>query len=296
MLDYKLIEALARVAQDGGFDKAAGSLHITQSAVSQRVKLLEEQIGQILIARTTPPRITSAGRNLLKHYLQVRQLEADLFKEMDNQADKGYTSIAVALNADSLATWFLAAMRSFVFEEGVLLDLRVDDQEQTHRLLKDGDVVGCISTKDQPLQGCRIDYLGQMNYHLLAAPEFAKKWFPAGLTVADAHHAPAVIFNRKDELHYKLFHLAFGEMPENLPASYIPSAEKFQDFMIMGLGYGMLPLQQSEPLLRTGSLVHLAPGHHVPVKLYWHCWNLKSSLLVKFTKELISRAKTLLDS
>lgn len=295
MLDYKLIEALALVARDGGFDKAANALHITQSAVSQRVKLLEEQMGQILIARTSPPRTTSAGRNLLKHYLQVKQLEDDLFGEIDNQGCKGHTSISVALNADSLATWFLGAIQSFILTEGVLLDIRVDDQEQTHRLLKDGDVVGCVSTRDQPLQGCRVDYIGRMNYHMLAAPEFAKKWFPTGLAIAGANRAPAIIFNRKDELHHKLLELVLGEVPDTIPANYIPSAEKFVDFMAAGLGYGMLPFQQSEPFIRTGRLVDLAPGYTIPVKLYWHCWNLKSKLLIKFSQQLTLRDKTLLD-
>jgi LysR family transcriptional regulator (chromosome initiation inhibitor) len=295
MLDYKLIEALALVAQNGGFDKAANTLHITQSAVSQRVKLLEEQMGQILIARTTPPQTTLAGRNLLKHYLQVKQLEDDLFEEMDIKGDQGYRSIAIALNADSLATWFWDAIYSFVSKEGVLLDIRVDDQEQTHRQLKDGDVVGCISTKNRSLQGCRIDYLGQMNYQMLAAPEFAKEYFPTGLSIDSAKRAPAIIFNRKDELHHKIFQLALGEIPDAMPVNYIPSAERFVDFVLSGLGYGMLPFQQSEPYLRNGRLIDVAPGYNVPVRLYWHCWNLKSELLVTFTKQLTSRAKMLLD-
>ena len=294
MFDYKLIEALAMVAQGGGFDKAATALHITQSAVSQRVKLLEEQMGQILVARTAPPRLTSAGRNLLKHYLQVKRLEDDLFGEMAEQV--GYTPIAVALNADSLATWFLDAIQSFVADDGVLLDIRVDDQEQTHQLLKDGAVVGCISTKEQPLQGCRIDYLGQMNYHMLASPEFAKKWFPSGLTLADVCRTPAIIFNRQDQLHNKLCRLVLGQVPDSIPAHYVPSAEKFVDFIAMGLGYGMLPRQQSEPFTGNGLLVDLAPDHTIPVKLYWHCWNLNSKLLVKFTRQLILGAKALLDA
>ena len=296
MLDYKLIEALAFVAQGGGFDKAAKALNITQSAVSQRVKLLEEQMGQILVARTAPPRLTSVGRNLLKHYLQVKRLEDDLFGGMARQVDKGYTPIAVALNADSLATWFLDAIKAFVVKEGVLLDIRVDDQEQTHQLLKDGDVVGCISTKDQPLQGCRIDYLGQMHYQLFASPEFKKKWFPAGLTIADVCNAPAIIFNRKDELHNKLFHRVLGQVPDPIPANYVPSAEKFVDFIAMGLGYGMLPRQQSEPFTGDGRLVDLAPGDNIAVKLYWHCWNLKSKQLVEFTRQLTLGAKAQLDA
>ena len=294
MFDYKLIEALARVAQEGGFDKAANTLHITQSAVSQRVKLLEEQLGQILLARTTPPRITPAGRKLLKHYLQVKQLEDDLFEETAPKGGHNFTSLAIGLNADSLATWFLEAIQNFAKNEGVLFDIRMDDQEQTHRMLKNGDVVGCISTKDQPLQGCRIDYIGQMNYHMLAAPDFAAKWFPTGLTIIDASLAPAIIFNRKDELHQKLMQVALGAVPDTTSANYIPSAEKFADFIVAGLGYGMLPTQQSDPFTRNGQLVDLAPDYSVPVKLYWHCWNLKSKLLVKLTKQLTSSSKKLL--
>ena len=213
---------------------------------------------------------------------------------MGKKGDKGYKSLAVALNADSLATWFFDAVYAFVSREGILLDIRVDDQEQTLRQLKDGDVVGCISTKNQPLQGCRIDYLGRMNYQMLAAPDFAEEYFPTGLRINDARHAPAIIFNRKDELHYKLFELALGEVPGAIPINYIPSAEKFVDLVVSGLGYGMLPFRQSEPYLRTGRLVDLAPGYNVPVKLYWHCWNLKAELLVTFTKQLTSRAKILL--
>lgn len=296
MFDYKLIQALAMVVQEGGFEKAAGALNITQSAVSQRVKLLEEQMGQILLSRTTPPRATPPGRKLLKHYQQVKRLEDDLQTVTGNVGSKRFTSLAVGINADSLATWFLEAVHPFIIEERVLLDIRTEDQEQTHRLLKDGAVVGCISTQVKPMQGCRIDLIACMNYHMYATPEFAHRWFPDGLSVADACNAPAIIFNRKDELHQKLFLRAFGEVPEPMPTSYIPSSEKFTDAIVLGLGYGMLPLQQSLPFVRTGQLADLAPGNYVPVELYWHCWNLKSKLLEKFTQQLVRGGKELLAS
>lgn len=295
MLDYKLIEAMAVVVREGGFDKAADALHITQSAVSQRVKLLEEYTGQILIVRTTPPRTTSAGRKLLKHYLKVKRLEDDLTVEMDKPVDKQFTSIAVALNADSLATWFPDAIRTFLLKESVLVDIRVDDQDQTHRLLKDGDVMGCISTQQQPLQGCRIDFLGQMTYRMFATPEFAERWFPNGLTIANASRAPAILYNRMDELHRKLLQQALGVVPDSIPVNYVPSSEKFSDFIAMGIGYGMLPLQQSSPFIQDGRLIDLAPDFNVPVKLYWHCWNLKSELLERLAQQLTNGAKRLLE-
>ena len=294
MFDYKLIEALAMVAQEGGFDKAASALYITQSAVSQRVKLLEELTGQVLIARTTPPQATTAGRKLLKHYLKVKRLEDDLIGEMDQPLEKGFTSIAVGINADSLAFWLLEAIHTFLLEERVLLDIRVNDQEQTHRLLKDGEVMGCISTQEQPMQGCRIEYFGRMNYHMMATPEFAARWFPNGLTIEDVRRAPALIFDRQDELHHKLLHQALEEVPASIPTHYVPSVEKFADFIASGLAYGMLPDQQRIPLLKTGQIIDLSPDMHVSVKLYWHCWNLKSDLLEKLTQHLIYKAKTLL--
>jgi LysR family transcriptional regulator (chromosome initiation inhibitor) len=133
-----------------------------------------------------------------------------------------------------------------------------------------------------------------MTYGLFATPAFAQKWFPQGVTPAAAGRAPALIFNRKDRLHVKLFQQAFKEVPHPIPTHYIPSSEKFADFIAMGLGYGMLPPQQSEPFLKTGQIVDLLPEHKVQVDLYWQCWKLKSVLLEKLTKQLIQGAKSLL--
>jgi LysR family transcriptional regulator (chromosome initiation inhibitor) len=294
MLDYKLIEALAAVIQEGGFERAATALNITQSAVSQRIKLLEDQVGQILLARTTPPRTTPPGKRLLKHYLQVKHLEQDLEETLSPSGDRPFTTIAVGINADSLATWFLAAVAPLLLEERVVLDIRTDDQDQTHRMLKDGEVVGCISTQAQALQGCRSVHLGQMTYGLFATPAFAQRWFPRGVTPATVVQTPALIFNRKDRLHARLFQQAFGEVPDPVPTHYIPSSEKFAEFIAMGLGYGMLPPQQSDPFVRSGQIIDLMPTHKVPVELHWQCWKLKSLLLEKLTRQLVRGAQSLL--
>jgi LysR family transcriptional regulator (chromosome initiation inhibitor) len=291
MLDYKLIEALAAVIQESGFERAARALNITQSAVSQRIKLLEEQVGQILLARTTPPRTTPPGKRLLKHYLQVKHLEQDLQETLRPSADRPFTPIAVGINADSLATWFLAAIAPLLIEERVVLDIRTDDQDQTHQMLKDGEVVGCISTQAQAMQGCRSVYLGRMSYGLFATPAFAKRWFSRGVTPAAVVQAPALIFNRRDRLHERLFQQVFEAVPSPIPTHYIPSSEKFADFIAMGLGYGMLPPQQSDPFVRSGQIIELLPKHKVPVELYWQCWTLRSVLLEKFTRQLTLGAK-----
>ncbi len=296
MLDNRLIEALALVVQEGGFDKAARAIHITQSAVSQRVKSLEEITGQVLIARTTPPQATLAGRKFLKHYLQVKRLEDDLMEEINETGIKQFTTITLGINADSLAFWFLEAIHPFLLEENALLDVRIDDQEQTHRMLKNGEVMGCISTQEQPMQGCHIEYLGCMNYRLMATPEFAARWFPKGITLESVSRAPALIFDRNDELLHKLLNQTFEEVPISIPAHYLPSVEKYAEFIALGHAYGTLPDQQSAPLLETNQLVDLSPLCHVSAKLYWHCWSIESEVLKKLTRNLIRKARTLRDS
>lgn len=294
MLDYKLIEALAAVVQEGGFDKAAKWLHLTQSAVSQRIKSLEKQTGQVLLTRSTPPRATRAGQRMIRHYQQVRRLEDDLIDEWKPAEQSEWMTLAIGINGDSLATWFLDAVSAFVKRTRVLLDLRHDDQEQTHLLLKNGEVIGCISAKDKPIQGCRVEYLGRMDYRMLAAPAFAERWFAGGLTPETIGRAPLVIFNRQDELHTQFFRRALLAPPSDMPAHYLPSAEKFVDAIAGGLAYGMLPDQQSVHYLESGHLVEVLPGCLVPVKLYWHSWNLKSSLLERFSSHLVEAAHRLL--
>jgi len=294
MLDYKLIEAMAGVVSEGGFDKAARALHLTQSAVSQRVKLLEEQAGQVLLVRSTPPDVTPAGRRMLRHYLQVKKLEDDLQDDFVSKENRGFAALAIGVNADSLATWFPEAVSSFIRGQKVTLDIRTDDQEQTHRMLKDGEVAGCLSSRERPMLGCRRTYLGRMDYRMFATPEFVRQWFPSGLRRQAVTLAPALIFNRKDDLHNKLFSRALGKIPASLPAHYVPSSEKFAHFIAAGFAYGMLPEQQSRPLEKTGKIVDLAPGCNLAVKLFWHCWNIESRLLQKLSRTLEDNAGRLL--
>jgi LysR family transcriptional regulator (chromosome initiation inhibitor) len=291
MLDYKLVEALAMVVREAGFDRAARQLNLTQSAVSQRIKLLEEQTGQVLLVRTTPPRATAAGKRFIKHYLQVARLEEDLAGTLNPGGHQGFDTLAIGINSDSLATWFLPVVVAFLAEARLLLDLRVDDQDRTHQMLRDGEVMGCISALDQPMQGCRVARLGCMHYRLVAAPGFVARWLPRGADAATLQRVPTVIFNRQDALHLRLFEKRFGIAPTRLDAHYLPSSEKFVDFILDGLACGMLPDLQSAPFLASGALTELAPACPVAVDLHWHCWNLKSRLLERFSAALIAGAR-----
>lgn len=294
MLDYKLIEAFAGVIEEGGFEKAARRLHITQSAVSQRIKQLEEHYGQVLLQRTNPPKPTLSGVSLLSHYRQVQHLEEDLFSTRAAGSSRGFISLALGINADTLATWFFAAVQPFLREEKVVLDLHIDDQDQTYKLLQQGTVWGCITTRSTPIQGCRITALGSMRYDLCCSPAFAETWFPDGCTLDSAMKAPILRFNRKDGLNDQMFQQIFNTSAENIPTFFIPSSEMYVEFIREGFCYGVLPEQQSRALLAEGSLINLAPGYTVQVDLYLHCWNLRSVFLEKFTKNFTKEVGRLL--
>ncbi len=291
MFDYKLLKAYAKVIQEGGFERAAEKIHITQSAISQRVKLLEEQFGQILLLRTTPPSPTPAGKKILKLYNQVKHLEDDFKRSLEPDDAGTFTTLPVGVNADTVDTWFFHAVQPFLKREKVVLDLFVDDQDRTHRFLRDGNVLACISTRETAVQGCRIEYIGDIIYGLYSSPGYADKWFPEGLTINSLTKAPTICFTRDDTLNTKLFGQIFDSFPRSMPTHYIPSAVMFIHLLKNGMGYGVLPEQQSWELLLNNDIIDLAPENKIRVKLYWHCWNLKSRLLQRFTRELLSGFK-----
>ncbi|MBC17540.1 MAG: transcriptional regulator ArgP [Desulfovibrio sp.] len=290
MLDYKLVEAFASVIAEGGFEKAARVLHVTQGAVSQRIKLLEEQVGCILLVRSTPPEATNAGREMLKHFKQVVRLEDDLWAGLGQQ-QKGFATLPVGINADSLATWFFPAVSDYLDTHDVLLDLAVDDQAQTHQLLRDGEVLGCISDRSEPFQGCRVESLGDQSYRLYGTPQYKAKWFNDGVTLEAIQKAPMLIFNRRDRMHEEHIRTVLGDLPKDFNGFYLPASEQFAPTVASGRVCGMIPFQQAREYVERGELVNMLPGHVYTVRLHWHCWNLESAVLRSFSEALISGAR-----
>jgi len=302
MLDYKFLEALTAVADEGGFERAARRLNLTQSAVSQRIRQLEESLGQPALTRGKPPRPTECGRALLAHARRVALLEAELDGRLTPRETPGapdpreapWRTLALAVNADSLATWFTAAVLPVLREARVVLDLKVADQELTFDLLRAGEVAGCVGTRQTPTQGCRARFLGVMRYHCLCSPGFARQHFPHGLTLEAARRAPAVVFNRDDTVHDRFLERALGQSPRQAPRHHVPDSERFVDFVVGGAGYGLVPHLQCEAHLRRGRLLDLAPAGPQLVPLSWHCWGIPSTLLSAVEEALAAAARRVL--
>lgn len=271
-LDPAALDCLAALNDEGSFERAAQQLLVTQSAVSQRLRALEAQMGQPLVVRARPLRLTEAGKVLLRYARQLQALRADLARELDSQA-LGKERLPIAVNADSLATWVLPALDALV-HEGLSLELLVDDQDFTHDSLRQGAVLGCVSTVRQALQGCRVSALGVMRYIAVASPAFVKRHLPQGLNRSHLAQLPFLVFNRKDDMQQQWVSRAFGVRAPRLHERFVPSSEAYVQAATRGWGVGVVPLLQVQAHLKARTLVQLLPECSVPVALYWHQWKL----------------------
>jgi LysR family transcriptional regulator, chromosome initiation inhibitor len=270
LLDYALIDALAAVLREGSFERAARALHLTPSAVSQRVRLLEERLGQVLVVRSNPTRATPAGRALARHAEQVGLLEHELLGELPvlAQGVQGRVTLPVAVNADSLASWFIAAAAEATADAPLLLDLSLDDQEHTAEWLRSGEVVAAVTALAQAVPGCRSVPLGRLRYCATASPAFMQRHFADGVDAGSLAQAPTLTFNRRDRLQDQWIEQVLGH-DQPAPTHWLPSTQAFVDGCLAGLGWGMNMQAMVQPMLDRGELVELVPGQTLAVPLYW---------------------------
>lgn len=313
--DPRQLAAFDATVQTGSLSAAAVTLRITLAATSLRIKALEESLGQRLLVRGKVARATPAGQALLTHIKQVRLLEADLAHTLHparSAASNAYQSISVAVNADSLASWFFPGVQAALQKHRLTLDVTVDDQDHTLEWLKNGDVIGCVTTLATALRGCVAEPLGTMRYRCVAAPGVrdalqAKNSSNSGprsvappTTGAPAiglHQLvtqPAIGFNRKDGLQDAFLRQCFGMTDLAYPRHYIPAVDAYHDALLGGLGWGMQADIQSPQDLQSGALMDLFPGQWVDVPLFWHHWQREAPQAARLTLAIKAAAGKLL--
>ena len=298
--DPAALECLAAIVEEGGFERAAQRLNVTQSAVSQRLRALEALVGSVLIVRSRPLRPTSAGQLLLKHTKQLRLLRADLERDLQELAPSAPGSgrederISIAINADSIATWALDAVHDLV-RQRLPLEIIADDQDFTQEWLRSGQVLGCVTTLKQAMRGCRMVPLGAMHYVAVASSAFAHKHLPNGLTAHNFREVPFLSFNRKDDMAAEFVARTFGLKRVALNHLFVPSTEGQLHSAKAGWAVGVLPELLVRPAIAAGDVVEVAPGHTLPIQLYWHCWNLESEVLESLTQALTEASARDLD-
>jgi LysR family transcriptional regulator, chromosome initiation inhibitor len=297
MLDYASLSAIAVVVREGSFERAARALNVTPSAVSQRVKQLEERLGGVLIVRGQPCTATEMGRLICRHVEQVGMLEHELRGTLPSlvptHATDQRVTIRVAVNADSLGTWFVGAMARFLEADHALLDVAIDDQEHTQEWLRAGDVLAAVTGDPQPVQGCESVSIGKLKYCAVASPDYVRKYFPRGVTAAALTAAPSLRFNRKDRLQAQWVR-TICRRNLDIPAHWIASTQAFTDASVAGIGWGMNPQAMVASHLRDGSLVELVPGRLLSVPLYWQHTRLQMPMLARLTKAVITASRAAL--
>ncbi|GAB3832139.1 LysR family transcriptional regulator ArgP [Dactylosporangium cerinum] len=288
-LDAQQLQTLEAVVREGSFEAAARALRVTPSAVSQRVKALEQAAGQVLVRRAKPCQVTAAGEPLLRLAGQLALLEREALDTARGTADGSWIRAAVVVNADSLATWFLSALAALPPANRLLFDVYQDDQDYTADLLRSGTVMAAVTSQHVPVQGCRTQRLGHMRYVAVAAPGVRRQWFPDGPTPEAFAVAPMIVLNRKDHLQHR-FMRTVTRRHLDPPIHYIPSVEACNRAIQLGLGWAMASVKLVADDLAAGRYEELFPGRELRVPLYWQHWRIDSAVLSTLTAAVTSAA------
>lgn len=284
--DLAQLETLVAVVDEGTFDAAAQRLRVTPSAVSQRIRALEQTAGQVLIQRSTPCSATEAGLPILRLGRQLRLLTQEAIEALSDSAELGLT---VSVNADSLQTWFRHVLSAAAHWKGISLRLVLTEERGGHERLRSGEVLAAVTTAPRPVQGCSVKSLGAMRYSAVCAPHLLTR----DQQVEPLHweSMPVVTFSNTDELHAQV--LAQRGHPRPRTVHRVPTSAGLHEAVRFGLGWGVLPEQQVADDVATGALVMLPDADPVDVPLFWQQWRLDSAALGRLTRAVQRAARAL---
>lgn len=277
------LRAIAAVVEAGSFEGAARAMQLTPSAVSQRVKAIESRLGRVLLRRGRPVVATGSGEAVVRLARQIDLLQRDARASLGADAGER-TSIALAVNGDSLATWILPVLARLSAAHPLVFDLHREDQAHSAELLRQGVVMAAVTSEAAPVQGCVATPLARMRYRPMATAAFRERWFPRGVTPAAIAEAPVVEFDRKDELQRDWVRSI--DPAARPPQHFVPASSEFVAAVALGLGWGMVPVLQAEA---HPGLQPLAEGVDVP--LFWQQWALDSPALALVARELAEAAR-----
>lgn len=287
MLDKASLSALEAVIATGSFDAAATRLRVTQSAVSQRIRALEHAIGSPVIIRDKPCKTTDIGARLIRHAQDVAIIEQATMHDIG--AVFARSTIRIALNADSLATWVLPALAQL---HQHLFDLTIDDQDCSAQWLRTGTVAAAITSRSEAVQGCDVIALGTLPYLATCSPSFRQRYFADGLTKENFEKAPSLTFNAKDDLQNQFVMRECGTRVA-LPCHHIASTQGFVTATRIGLGWGLNPISLVEQHLAEGTLVSLST-EPLTKPLYWQISRLIADPLAELTATIKAAARSAL--
>ncbi len=289
-IDYKLLRALSSVINKQSFESAALELNISQSAVSQRIKLLEEFVGHPVLIRSKPIELTEIGQLLINHYKQVELLERELMPSIKAESSLSAVKLSLSVNADSLSIWFIEALAPLLKSYSVELDIHVLDENRTTQKLKSGEAFGALSTHSHPAPGYKTEYVGDLNYILVASPSYQEQYFKHGVNKRTLKNATGIAYDQLDNMHISFIEQQFGLLGHEYPRHHVRSSEAFVDLAKSGVAYTLVPELQIKTELNKGQLVNLLPDTQLVSHLYWHSWVLSKGVFKQASNLIIEYA------
>ena len=298
MLDYAHLEALLTIEREKSFEGAAKALGITSSAISQRIKLLEERIGAVTLNRQTPVSTTEVGAILCRHAEKVLLLEQEILQHGNQLSKKSapeFLKVKVAVNDDSLSSWFMDVLAANAASDPpYLLEMSIADQDHSITQMKAGSALAAISIDKTPVQGFQSTYLGTHVYRATASPTFVGRYFSSGVTSQALSTAPCLRYSPLDDLQIQWIEQVFGE--RIIPPSHtLPSSRGFVDACLQNVAWGMHPALMVDDHIKSGRLVELIDGATLNKPLYWHCSRVIAQPFSGFTQHVIDAANRYLD-
>ncbi|WP_312721348.1 ArgP/LysG family DNA-binding transcriptional regulator [Mobilicoccus sp.] len=288
MLSSLHLEALATVCDAGTFEQAAAELQVTPSALSQRISGLERRLGRVLVRRSRPVTPTADGEIVLRLARQTVLLQAECLEAFADAEGAEQVRVSVALNADTLGTWFQEVLADVAAEGRLVLDLRIEDESRTADLLRAGEVMAAVSIDPQPIQGCTVEPLGLMSYVPAVSPDLVDRLGLGRAHIDDLGRMPMLRFGRDDDIQ-PAFLMRSGHAEARPPVHHVPSNAEFIAATLCGLGWGAIPLPQVRGPIADGSLIPIQGAGTIEVPLYWHRWRVDSPTLIHLT-ELVTGA------
>lgn len=293
-LDYRGLAVLDAVAASGSFDKAALLLGMSQSAVSQRIKALEDSCGRLLVVRGAPSVPTGLGQRLVVHFRHVKLMEAAL--DIDLGRATSLPALALALDADSLATWFAQALPALLSPPRCQFNIELADGERALRLVREGAAFACVAEADgsgggsggEAAVGTSATPLGLLRYTCVATPAFAGHWFGDGFIAEAVALAPAVVGERKQLARFLA--QEFGAEVA-FPHHTMPVSAALDNCILHGVAYGLMPELSALSLIAAGQLIDLAPGRTWSTALSWHAWNIDTPFTRALTEHIVTSAR-----
>lgn len=253
-----LLEAFMAVAKYQTVNAAARNIHLTQTAVTQRIISLEQKLQTTLFIRTKHGmKITQEGEKLLRYCQTVTDLSMQTFDELAGAGITSMQRVTISGPSSIMSSRIVpTCMKLSKKFPQLYLTFDINDTDDVIIGLRQGYSHFAVIKPQQVNQEMHSKELLPEKYLLVCS----KKWATRSLSdilenerIIDFNEGDVMTFNYLQ--HYGLLDAA---NPNRL---FVNRTDALQNMIVSGYGYGVLTEEFSQDLLKSGKLITLNQGH-----------------------------------